>query len=265
MTVDHVIGTETVTPRPARSEREQERWQIMCGRRSNAAVVAGGAGLAVAARPEQSSCRWFGRSLGSGVDAATPRQQIAHAVSVLVPATAGAFFIFAVVPSVSWVVSAFGWMMFPAVGLLARGIAGIARGSMAAGPTSPPLGSATAGQETAVAVARRLRSLAITIAEARPEAGPGLERLMQATDRLATTAADITRHDTATERWVSERWIQPTLLMLERYARLADQPADALGDALREIEGDGLFAVATKLDRVRQGFDQPGLRPDLVA
>jgi hypothetical protein len=62
-----------------------------------------------------------------GIDAEKmgPRAKIAVALAVLVPATLGVLVVLSLVPQLFWLVFVFGWTIFPAVGLLARGLAGL--------------------------------------------------------------------------------------------------------------------------------------------
>ncbi len=52
-----------------------------------------------------------------------PRAQVAVALVVLVPVMLSGFLLFAFVPGLWWVFTTYGWVAFPAIGLLARGLA----------------------------------------------------------------------------------------------------------------------------------------------
>ena len=61
---------------------------------------------------------------GLDVERMSPRAQVAAAASVLAPVAVVAVFVAAFVPQMFWLVFVFGWMIFPAFGLLVRGISG---------------------------------------------------------------------------------------------------------------------------------------------
>ncbi len=68
---------------------------------------------------------WSGDDFfGLDVDRMSSRAQVRVAVTVLALVLAGAGVVFALVPWLWWLVFTFGWMIFPAFGLLVRGIAG---------------------------------------------------------------------------------------------------------------------------------------------
>jgi hypothetical protein len=94
------------------STRSLEKEEQMCGRSS------------VARR------RWGHNSKSSdffGIDAEKlgPRAQVAVALSVLALAVLGVLLVLSLIPQLFWLVFVFGWMIFPAIGLLARGLAGL--------------------------------------------------------------------------------------------------------------------------------------------
>ena len=62
-----------------------------------------------------------------GLDAEkmSPTAQVVAASSVLAPVALGAVFVLSFAPQMFWLVFVFGWMVFPAFGLLARGVAGL--------------------------------------------------------------------------------------------------------------------------------------------
>jgi hypothetical protein len=89
-----------------------EREERMCGRSS------------VVRRP------WGHRGRSAyffGIDAErmSPRAQVAVALSVLAPAALGTLLVLSLIPQLFWLIFVFGWTIFPAVGLLARGVAGL--------------------------------------------------------------------------------------------------------------------------------------------
>lgn len=55
----------------------------------------------------------------------SPRSQVVSAASVLLPVALGGLLVVLLVPGMFWLVFVFGWMIFPAFGLLMRGMAGI--------------------------------------------------------------------------------------------------------------------------------------------
>jgi hypothetical protein len=61
---------------------------------------------------------------GLDVDRMSSRAQVRVAVTVLALVLAGAVAVFTLVPWLWWLLFTFGWMIFPAFGLLVRGIAG---------------------------------------------------------------------------------------------------------------------------------------------
>jgi hypothetical protein len=89
-----------------------EKEERMCGKSS------------VARRP-------WGHHSGStdffGIDAEKmgPRAQVAVALAVLIPAALGTLVVLSLVPQLFWLIFVFGWAIFPAIGLLARGLAGL--------------------------------------------------------------------------------------------------------------------------------------------
>jgi hypothetical protein len=61
---------------------------------------------------------------GLDVDRMSSRAQVRVALTVLALVLVGAVAVFALVPWLWWLIFTFGWMIFPAFGLLVRGIAG---------------------------------------------------------------------------------------------------------------------------------------------
>ena len=73
-----------------------------------------------------------GDFFGLDVDKMSPRSQVATGLTVLVPAALGAAFVLYFIPWLWWLIFVFGWSIFPAFGLVVRGIAGLSDDS--AGP-----------------------------------------------------------------------------------------------------------------------------------
>jgi hypothetical protein len=65
---------------------------------------------------------------GLDIDRMSPRAQLTTSLAVLVPVAVGLVLVLSLVPSLWWLVFVFGWMIFPAFGLLVRGIAGLSEG-----------------------------------------------------------------------------------------------------------------------------------------
>jgi hypothetical protein len=81
-------------------------------------------------RPEQKPRRHRGSDdfFGLDVENMSPRAQVTASLAVLVPLAAGAVLLFALVPQLWWLIFICGWMIFPAFGLLVRGVAGLSEG-----------------------------------------------------------------------------------------------------------------------------------------
>ncbi|MGH3147939.1 MAG: hypothetical protein ACRDTR_19280 [Rubrobacter sp.] len=62
---------------------------------------------------------------GLDVDRMSPRAQVATGLAVLIPAAVGVALVLSFVPWLWWLIFVFGWSIFPAFGLLVRGIAGL--------------------------------------------------------------------------------------------------------------------------------------------
>jgi hypothetical protein len=73
-----------------------------------------------------------GGFFGLDVDKMSPRSQVATGLAVLVPVALGAAFVLYFIPWLWWLLFVFGWSIFPAFGLVVRGIAGLSDDS--AGP-----------------------------------------------------------------------------------------------------------------------------------
>ena len=65
---------------------------------------------------------------GLDVDNMSPRSQVAASLAVLVPILIGGVLLLTLAPWLWWLIFVFGWMLFPAIGLLVRGIAGLSDG-----------------------------------------------------------------------------------------------------------------------------------------
>ena len=79
-------------------------------------------------RPEREDSRGSDNFFGLDVESMSPRAQVTTALAVLVPVAVGAVLVFTLVPWLWWLCFVFGWMIFPAFGLLVRGIAGLSEG-----------------------------------------------------------------------------------------------------------------------------------------
>jgi len=66
---------------------------------------------------------------GLDVRSMSPRAQVTTSLAVLVPVAIGAVLVLTLVPWLWWLIFVFGWTIFPAFGLLVRGIAGLSEGS----------------------------------------------------------------------------------------------------------------------------------------
>jgi hypothetical protein len=66
-----------------------------------------------------------GDLFGLETESMSPKAQIAAALSVLVPVALGTIFVLSFVPGVFWLIFVFGWMIFPSLGLLIRGLVGL--------------------------------------------------------------------------------------------------------------------------------------------
>ena len=69
-----------------------------------------------------------GEFFGLDVESMSPRAQVAAGLDALVPVAVGLVLVFTLVPWLWWLIFVFGWMIFPAFGLLVRGIAGLSEG-----------------------------------------------------------------------------------------------------------------------------------------
>ena len=62
---------------------------------------------------------------GLDVESMSPRSQLATGLAVVLPVVVGAALVLTLFPNFFWLIFVFGWMIFPAFGLLVRGIAGL--------------------------------------------------------------------------------------------------------------------------------------------
>jgi hypothetical protein len=102
------------------SSRTMEKEERMCGKSSVARKPGFG--------PWQRSWGHHGRSgdfFGVDVGKLDPRAQVAVALAVLMPVMLSGLLLFAFVPGLWWVFTTYGWVAFPAIGLLARALAGL--------------------------------------------------------------------------------------------------------------------------------------------
>ena len=66
-----------------------------------------------------------GDLFGLETESMSPKAQIAAALSVLAPVALGTIFVLSFVPGVFWLIFVFGWMIFPSLALLIRGLVGL--------------------------------------------------------------------------------------------------------------------------------------------
>lgn len=238
----------------------------MCGR----VMTRAAAGRGMAATETGAATRTVGWSPCGAVGALLPAraehlpaaERVGAGLRVLAPATAAALFIFAVVPWAAWIVFAFGWMLFPAVGLVASGVTDLAREAATTRRQWPRERwlAATIPSESSAAV-HRIRLAALGLG--RPEARQRALAVAGAAERLV--AAATRSPDPTMVEAVTDRYLDPTLRVLERFGRLATEPAMATEPALREIEDRGLPALAAKLDRARGELEEIATTHSTVA
>ncbi|MBA2534936.1 MAG: hypothetical protein H0V21_07980 [Rubrobacter sp.] len=65
---------------------------------------------------------------GLEVDKMSPRSQVAASLAVLIPVAIGGVLLLTLASGLWWLIFVFGWMIFPAFGLLVKGIAGLSDG-----------------------------------------------------------------------------------------------------------------------------------------
>jgi hypothetical protein len=143
-------------------------------------------------------------------------------------------------------VFAFGWMLFPTVGLLADGVAGVAREAapeLRAGLRAWLEPGASGSDVPPVVRSLRLNAERLAPLEAACAVATAAERL---------GAAARQDPDRETLTWVTERYLAPTALVLKRYADLVAASGTGTPSDLAELAAEDLPAVAAKLDRVRE-------------
>jgi hypothetical protein len=74
---------------------------------------------------------------GLDVDSMSPRAQVTTALAVLIPVAIAGVAVLTLVSNFWWLIFVFGWTIFPAFGLLVRGIAGLSEGQAAGLPSAP--------------------------------------------------------------------------------------------------------------------------------
>ena len=62
---------------------------------------------------------------GLDVEKMSPKAQVTASLAVLIPVAIGGIIVLTQVPWLWWLIFVFGWMIFPAFGLLVRGVAGL--------------------------------------------------------------------------------------------------------------------------------------------
>ena len=65
---------------------------------------------------------------GLDVEKMSPRSQVTTSLAVLIPVAIAGVLVLTLAQSLWWLIFVFGWMIFPAFGLLVRGIAGLSDG-----------------------------------------------------------------------------------------------------------------------------------------
>lgn len=65
------------------------------------------------------------RFLGADVEGMGPGARVAKALSVMIPVALSGVFLFALLPGAWWIFTIYGWILFPAFGLLTSGMSGI--------------------------------------------------------------------------------------------------------------------------------------------
>jgi hypothetical protein len=66
---------------------------------------------------------------GLDVDKMSPRSQVTTSLAVLIPVAVAGILVLTLAQGLWWLIFVFGWMIFPAFGLLVRGIAGLSERS----------------------------------------------------------------------------------------------------------------------------------------
>src|SRR5215208_5253143 len=65
---------------------------------------------------------------GLDVEKMSPRAQVTASLAVLIPVAIGGVALLTLAPGLWWLIFVFGWTIFPAFGLLVRGVAGLSEG-----------------------------------------------------------------------------------------------------------------------------------------
>jgi len=71
---------------------------------------------------------------GLDVEKMSPRSQVTTSLAVLIPVAVAGVLVLTLAQSLWWLIFVFGWMIFPAFGLLVRGVAGLSER-----PSEPPV------------------------------------------------------------------------------------------------------------------------------
>jgi hypothetical protein len=79
-------------------------------------------------KPGFESRRDLGSPFGLDVEEMGPRARVVTALAVLVPVALSGVFLVAIAPGLWWIFTIYGWVAFPAFGLLLKGLAGIPAG-----------------------------------------------------------------------------------------------------------------------------------------
>ncbi len=66
---------------------------------------------------------------GLDVEKMSPKSQVAASLAVLIPVAIGGIVVLTLASNLWWLIFVFGWVIFPAFGLLVRGIAGLSESS----------------------------------------------------------------------------------------------------------------------------------------
>jgi hypothetical protein len=180
-------------------------------------------------------------------DASDPRLRAVGALRVLAPAGLAAAAIMAFAPWATWVIFAFGWMLFPAVGQLVGGISEVGRRA-AVGVTplvvresSRVLAEGAEVLRSVAALHRVSRGLAsIPDGPARRNA----EAVATAATKLASAPAD-----PVTRRVVRGVFVEPTADVLAGYGRLAGTVPSELRPELESMAAD-FPRLADKLEEI---------------
>ena len=77
------------------------------------------------------------RFMGLDVEEMGPRARVIVALSVLAPVALSGLLLVAFAPGLWWIFTTYGWISFPAFGLLARGMAGTAEAGVEKAPVEP--------------------------------------------------------------------------------------------------------------------------------